>query len=329
MQLPIRDNAMIEDGAVMTRRFALGGSVLAGVTAFSGPGASARHSSNVVPAVDSLVSRLRGELRGEDLEGLSDLMHVSVRTIAWTGSVELDVVGAAAYHERYLAPYLRSNPDFKMTITKVLTNGIDVVAFYVSSATVDGKPSTWCGCNLYITDGERLIEHWIEQDLWWRSRRSPSANFQIMLEQLERVFRPQTTAANLAGMGRFVSYKNTIMSSSRRIAGFVDFLAPDAVQTSWEPEGVIFLPNPKTIAAKFEDGLLRAIPDFWETVRRVVIVGNMLVLTQVPSGGLVVSSNNTKYCAWYNCDIFFFEDDCIKYVLFQRDVMYDLSQTSA
>jgi len=275
-----------------------------------------------------LIDRLNGVLRGADLERLAELMHPAVRTIAWTGAVELDVVGPAAYRANYLAPYLSQNPDFKMSITKVLTNGIEVFAFYDVSARVDHKPSMWSGCNVYLTDGERIVEQWIEQDLWWRNQRSPTVNSRIMVEQFERSFRPQTTAANLAGMGRFISFKNTMMPSSERIAGFVSLLAPNAVQTSWEPEGTVLLPNPEVIVAKFQDGLLKAIPDFWETVRRAVIIGNMLVLMQVPSGNLVLSKDESRYCAWYNCDVFFFEGDRIGYVLFQRDVMYDQSQTA-
>jgi len=276
----------------------------------------------------ALIDRLNGVLRGADLERLAELMHPAVRTIACTGAVELDVVGPAAYRANYLAPYLSQNPDFKMSITKVLTNGIEVFAFYDVSARVDHKPSMWSGCNVYLTDGERIVEQWIEQDLWWRNQRSPTVNSRIMVEQFERSFRPQTTAANLAGMGRFISFKNTMMPSSERIAGFVSLLAPNAVQTSWEPEGTVLLPNPEVIVAKFQDGLLKAIPDFWETVRRAVIIGNMLVLMQVPSGNLVLSKDESRYCAWYNCDVFFFEGDRIGYVLFQRDVMYDQSQTA-
>jgi hypothetical protein len=256
---------MTEDRIILTRRLVLGASALAGVTALSAPGAAARDSA--APSGPDLVDRLQGDLHGTDLERLIDVMHSGVRTIAWTGAQELDVVGPAAYRDTYLAPYLEANSDFKMSITKVLTNGTEMVTFYDVAATVDGNPSAWSGCNVYFTDGER-------------------------------------------------------------IAGFVSMLAPDAVQTSWEPEGIILLPDPKTISARFQEGLLKVIPDFWETVRRQVIIGNMLVLMQVPSGNLVLPDDKTKYCAWYNCDVFFFDNDRIKYILFQRDVMYDQSQTA-
>ncbi len=320
---------MTEDRIAMTRRAALGVSAGAGLATLLVSRASAAQEPLAAPTISpKLNERLTGVLGGADLERLTDLMHPAVRTIAWTGADELDVVGVGAYRDAYLAPYLSANPDFKMTILKVLSNGTEIVAFYDAAATLDGRPSAWSGCNIYITDGERITEQWIEQDLWWRSRRSPTVNSEIMARCLERAFRPHTTAANLAGMGRFVSYKNTMMASSERIAGFVDLLAPDAVQTSWEPEGTILLPDPKAISAKFQDGLLNAIPDFWETVRRQVIIGNMLVLMQVPSGNLVLASGETRYCAWYNCDVFFFDRDRIKYILFQRDVTYDQSQTS-
>jgi hypothetical protein len=75
--------------------------------------------------------------------------------------------------------------------------------------------------------------------------------------------------------------------------------------------------------------VLSASPDFWETVRRVVIIGNMIALLQVPSGRFTSSNNQTRFCAWYNCDLFFFEGNKIKYLLFQQDVMYHLSQIRA
>src|SRR6266567_718017 len=121
---------MIRDCMVMTRRLALGGSVAAGAAALAAPGAAAQSGTNVAPVsrvlIDRLIDRLTGVLHGADLERLAEPMHPAVRTIAWTGAVELDVVGPAAYRANYLAPYLSRNPDFKMSITKVLTNGTEV-----------------------------------------------------------------------------------------------------------------------------------------------------------------------------------------------------------
>src|SRR6266567_8485301 len=117
---------MIRDCMVMTRRLALGGSVAAGAAALAAPGAAAQSGTNVAPVSRALIDRLTGVLHGADLERLAELMHPAVRTIAWTGAVELDVVGPAAYRANYLAPYLSQNPDFKMSITKVLTNGTEV-----------------------------------------------------------------------------------------------------------------------------------------------------------------------------------------------------------
>src|SRR5919109_1188661 len=113
------------------------------------------------PAGIAMTRRLAvsgGVLGGSDLEKLVDLMHPAVRTIAWTGSTELDVVGPSAYLATYLTPYLRENPQFQMTVTKVLTNGIELIAFYDVSALIDGKTSVWSGCNVYLTDGEHMVE---------------------------------------------------------------------------------------------------------------------------------------------------------------------------
>jgi hypothetical protein len=317
---------MTDDRFAMTRRLALGSSVFAGVCGVTIRGGSAQSGADQTPITQALIDRLRGTLRASDLEHFAELMHPAVRTLAWTGSTELDVVGPTEYRDAYLAPYVRNNPDLRLTVTKVLSNGVEVVAFYDVSALVDGKPSAWSGCNVYLTDGERITEQWIEQDLWWRSRASPTVNSAVMREQAERHFKPQTTAANIAGMGRLMSYKNSMLPGGMRISGFIDMLAPNAVQTSWEPHGTVLLPNQQTIRANFQDGLLRAIPDFWEAVRRAVIIGNMLVLIQIPSGNVTLPDGKVRFCAWYNCDAFFFDAELISYVLFQRDVMYDLSQ---
>jgi hypothetical protein len=313
------------DGLPMTRRAAVGGGVLAGVATFAMPGGSAP-IADAPPISQTLVPRLHGVLRGSDLEKLAELMHPAVRTIAWTGTTELDVLGSSAYLESYLAPYLRVNPEFQMTVTRVLTNGLELIAFYEISALINGKKSVWCGCNVYLTDGERIVEQWIQQDLWWRSRASPTVNSKIVIEQLDRNFKEQTTAANLAGMGRLVSFKNTMMVSPQRIAVLTTLLAPDAVQTFWKSEGIVFLPNPHAISLDFEQTVLSTVPDFWETVRRAVIIGNTIALMQIPSGNVILADNQRKFCAWYNCDLFFFEADKIKYLLFQDDVMYHLSQ---
>jgi hypothetical protein len=75
-----------------------------------------------------------------------------------------------------------------------------------------------------------------------------------------RSFTAQTSAANLTGMGRVMSFKNSMMLTAPRIFGLITLLAPDAVQTAWEAEGIAFWPT------------LSAIPDFSDTVRRVVIM---------------------------------------------------------
>lgn len=315
------------DGIAMTRRVAVGGGVLAGVTAFAMPGGSAQTGAGAAPVSAALLSRLQGTLSGADLEKLTELMHPAVRTIAWTGSVELDVLGPAAYRDSYLTPYLRDNPEFAMTISKVLSNGIELVALYDVSAVVDGKKSVWCGCNVYLTDGERITEQWIQQDLWWRSRASPTVNSRLVIEHLDRHFRTQTTAANLAAMGRLVSDKNTATLSPQRIWHLIDLLAPDAVQTTWDVEGIKFLPDPRAISLNFEQHVLSVIQNFWETIRRVVIIGNMAAFMQVPSGNLILPDSRKKFCAWYNCDLFFFDAEKIRYLIFQRDIIYDRSQT--
>ena len=66
-----------------------------------------------------------------------------------------------------------------------------------------------------------------------------TVNSKVVSEQLERNFHAQTTAANLAGMGRVMSFKNSMMLTAPRIFGLITLLAPDAVQTAWEAEGIV------------------------------------------------------------------------------------------
>jgi hypothetical protein len=312
----------IAAGVAMTRRVAVSGGVLAGVGAFAMPGGSAQTAAGAAPVARTLMDRLQGALAGGDLEKLTDLMHPAIRTIAWTGSTELDVVGPSAYLTGYLRPYLRENPQFQMTVTKVLSNGIELIAFYDVSAVIDGKTSVWSGCNVYLTDGERIVEQWIQQDLWWRSRSSPTVNSGVVMEQIGRSFKEETTAANLAGMGLLMCYKNTMMLASQRIGVLIPLLASGAAQTFWKPEGIVFYPDPRAIEINFEQTVLATTLNFWETVRRVVIIGNAIALLQAPSGNLTLANNPPRFCAWYNCDLFFFEAEKIKYLLFQEDIMY-------
>ena len=307
-------------GVAMTRRVAVSGGVLAGVTAFAMPGGSAQAASGTAPVARMLADRLQGTLVGSDLEKLAELMHPAVRTIAWTGGTELDVLGPSAYLASYLTPYLRENPQFQMTVTKVLSNGIELIAFYDVSALVDGKTSVWSGCNVYLTDGEHIVEQWIQQDLWWRSRSAPTVNSRIVMEQIERNFKEETTAANLAGMGLLMCYKNTMMSAPQRTAVLFPLLASDAVQTFWQPDGIAFFPT------SFDQIVLSTTLNFWETVRRVVIIGNAIVLLQAPSGTVTLANNQQKFCAWYNCNVVFFAAEKVKYLLFQEDIMYRRSQ---
>jgi hypothetical protein len=313
-------------GLAMTRRAAVSGGVLTGVSAFAMPGGSAQTGAGAAPVARTLMDRLQGTLAGSDLEKLADLMHPAVRTIAWTGTTELDVVGPSAYLATYLTPYLRENPQFRLTVTKVLSNGIELIAFYDASALVNGKTSVWSGCNVYLTDGERIVEQWIQQDLWWRSRSAQTVNSRIVMEQVERNFKEETTAANLAGMGLLMCYKNTMMPAPQRMAVLIPLLASDAVQTFWQPDGIAFFPDPHAIETSFDQIVLATTLNFWETVRRVVIIGNAIVLLQAPSGTVTLANNQQKFCAWYNCNILFFAAEKVKYLLFQEDILYRRSQ---
>jgi hypothetical protein len=81
------------------------------------------------------------------------------------------------------------------------------------------------------------------------------------------------------------------------------------------------------ISLNFEQKILSAIPDFSNTVRRVVIIGNMMALLQVPAGKVTLRNNRKKFCGLVQLRSVLFRRDKITYLLFQQDLMYHLAQT--
>jgi hypothetical protein len=116
------------------------------------------------------------------------------------------------------------------------------------------------------------------------------------------------------------------MPAPQRMAVLIPLLTSDAVQTFWQPEGIAFFPDPHAIETSFEQIVLATALNFWETVRRVVIIGNAIVLLQAPSGTVTLANNQQKFCAWYNCNPLFFAAEKVKYLLFQEDILYRRSQ---
>jgi hypothetical protein len=160
--------------------------------------------------------------------------------------------------ERSLSKIARA--DLQLTVTKVLTNGIELIAFYEVSALVDGKQSVWCGCNVYLTDGERIVEQWIQQGLWWRSRASPTVNSKIVSEHSWSAVSRRKRARPPRRHGASDELQELDDAHGAAHLCLITLLAPDAVQMAWEAEGIVFWPT------------LSAIPDFSDTVRRVVIM---------------------------------------------------------
>jgi hypothetical protein len=134
------------------------------------------------------------------------------------------------------------------------------------------------------------------------------------------------TSASLH-IGRVMRFKNSMMLTAPRIFGLITLLAPDAVQTAWEAEGIVFWPTPREISLNFEQKILSAILDFSDAVRRVVIIGNMMVLLQVPAGKVTLRNNQKKFCGLVQLRSVLFRRDKITYLLFQQDLMYHLAQT--
>jgi hypothetical protein len=97
----------------------------------------------------------------------------------------------------------------------VLTNGIELIAFYEVSALVDANKASGAGATS-ISDGERIVEQWIQQ-VCGRAAASPTVTPKSYPSSWSAIFTAQTTAANLAGMGRVMSFKNSMMLTAPRI----------------------------------------------------------------------------------------------------------------
>ncbi|MFZ0073230.1 MAG: hypothetical protein WAK85_18300, partial [Xanthobacteraceae bacterium] len=68
-------------------------------------------------------------------------------------------------------------------------------------------------------------------------------------------------------------------------------------------------------------------PRFSNTVRRVVIIGNMMALLQLPAGKVTLRNNRKKFCGLVQLRSVLFRRDKITYLLFQQDLMYHLAHT--
>ena len=123
-----------------------------------------------------------------------------------------------------------------------------------------------------------------------------------------------------------MSFKNSMMLTAPRIFGLITLLAPDAVQTAWEAEGIVFWPTPREISLNFEQKILSAIPDFSNTVRR----GD-----HRQHDGAVAGARREGDAPQQSEEILrpgtmrsvLFRRDKITYLLFQQDLMYHLAHT--
>ena len=146
---------------------------------------------------------------------------------------------------------------------------------------------------------------------------------------IDKFWRPITTTNDKVGMSYLLDLKRTVMPSPDRGKLLLQRMSPTVQQSTWEPQGILYLNGLSEVKPLFFDGLLTALPDFYENVERTVISGNAFIMMQNPSGTQTLTQGNktmTNHRAWYNCDIFFFNGTQISAMLFQRDTLMDINE---
>lgn len=264
-----------------------------------------------------------------------NMLSDNMAALVWTGKDAKQYLGKTHFVINYLMPEVDQYKNYKKIVGRTMiglspsSHDPVLVVFYKTQViTKEGLSQSWAGCDLYTFRNGKIVFARIQPDTMTRWNKSDNANLEKTYQLIDKYHKEQTSAANRIGMFSLLDLKQTKMKSSKRIKAIVKMMSPDVVQTSWEPEGIVFLPNVKAIKKMFQKNLLKLFPDFYEGVESYIISGNALVMLQNPSGTMKKKSG-PSFNAWYNCDIYFFGGKTgkeINYLLFQRDTYSDHRQ---
>lgn len=265
------------------------------------------------------------------VNGMSQLLDPDAVMLQWSGKQVMPARGSQAIvahlnQEASQFPGLKKKIGRFMTADGMALSGSDpyptvLILFYETSFhPLQSQPWVWAGCDIITVQQGKIIDWRIEEDTHMKWVKHPTkidmANEYRIIDQF---WRPQTTTNERVGMSYILDLKRTVMPTEKRGELLLARMKDSMQQSTWEPDGILYLKNKAEIKGMFFDGLIAILPDFYEHVERTLVAGNALIMLQNPSG-----TQGKNHRAWYNCDIYFFDGPDIAALLFQRDTQMDI-----
>lgn len=265
--------------------------------------------------------------QGEDLaHATAALMAPHATAMAFTGGDDA-WSGRDAIRDGWLLPEAARHAGYRKRPGPIWTAGTDIAVFHVVSCEPEpGRTAQWLGLDVFETDGEQITKARFGNDTLARESLDRSVDVDPMWKDLRGLWSPTTTAANRVGMARVVEHKSSLLDTTTRYRRITDLLTPEADIWSWEFDGLLHLDGRDAVVDGFWEPLYPLMPDFYEAVDRAIVFGNALLMAQYPSGTFTNGAGKQTFSAWYNLDIYVFDEERISHLVFARDTLKDQRQ---
>ncbi len=287
---------------------------------------SATNNSNQI-AIKKLLS-VFAQYHGTELsQALAPLLSTNLQSLIWNGKEAEQYTTKDAFLNSYLLPTLKKYTSYQKIVGRhLLANNTLIIFYQTKTTTKDNQSTAWAGCDIYQFRNGKIINLRIQPDTITRAQATNDVAIEKEYEAISTHYSPKTTAQNRIGMMKLIDLKRATISSKERLQKIIAMMAPNVVQTTWEPQGILYLDSIAKIKKLFQADLLQLYPDFYEGIENYIISGNALIMLQNPSGTMTNGTGKKSFNAWYNCDIYFFGGKTgkeITYLLFQRDTLMD------
>lgn len=261
--------------------------------------------------------------------GIAALMRSDATATAFTGE-DSAWYGREAILQGWLLPEFTRHSAYRKKPGPIWTAGHDIAVFHlVSCEPADGRQAQWLGLDVFETDGEHLTHARFANDTIARHTLDRSIDVAPMWDDIAHCWSPVTTAANRVGMAQVTELKSSLLDTTTRYRRITDMFTDDIDIWSWEVEGLLHLTGKTAVVDGFWEPLYPLMPDFYEAVERPIIMGNALAMVQNPSGTFTDDTGKTTFSAWYNIDIYLFDEHRVGKLIFARDTLKDQNQLLA
>jgi hypothetical protein len=232
--------------------------------------------------------------------------------------------------EQWLLPETTKHPDYRRNLGPVWLTGTDILIFSKVSCSVEvGSRAEWLAVDVYQTSGGKIASARFGNDTIARQNPNRQVDATGMWASIEASWSPVTTAANRIGMKFVIDQKSAPGTAEERYRPIMERGTADCEMWSWEVEGLKHFADREAIDRGFWDPLFPLIPDFVEAIEQPLIFGNALLLVQNPGGTFTNARGDRTFSAWYNLDIYVFEEDRVNRLFFARDTLKDETQMLA